>query len=528
MSSFNPFANPFLSSHKSQETARAEAGVQVEAVAADPHASEYAVLRSGPSLSDGEVERADAELIEVQVRWGRTVLGVAHVGLDACWSLGEGSAIVVPEERLGAATLALLERGEVVVPPGAKLRVEREGRLDGSASHEALAAAGSSAERIALTGSTKVLVTLGADEATAITISATRVRAGKKTPRAAIVKRGILALSVASLVANVAFVVAAAHMPVASLDDDGAPLDRDTTAQLMQLNKMSMMKEQAEQEAPKDGNPGEKAGGAEGSRAKGPSGMAGRPDAPAHGGHFAISGQAPTESTEMRLAQTQRLIDTGSYGAIGALNAVFHEMGPTDPSSAFAIGADPTGAIGNFDGALPGDSYGTYGKGTFGLADGGNGWSDGFGIGFKNIGFGRDGTRIGGCTKEPCGGIPGKHRTGTPILIEKGILPNGSGLPKDVIRRYVRGAYPAMRSCYESGLRRDPGLAGTVSVFFVIDSSGGVETAYDSGSTMSDGGVKSCVIGVFKGISFPAPTAADGGPAGKVSVTYPIELSPEQ
>jgi hypothetical protein len=526
MSSFNLFANPFLSSQKSTDAdVRAEAGVQLEAVAADPHAAEYAVVRRGPSVSDADVERSDAEVIEVQVRWGRAVLGVVHVGLDKSWSLGEGSAIVVPEERLGAATLALVVRGEVLVPAGANVSVERDGV---KATREQLAAAGSSTERIALTGSTKVHVTLGNDEATAITVTASRVRAGKKSPRAAIMKRGIFGLCAATLVANVAFVFAAAHMPVGSLDDDTSPLDRDTTAQLMQLNKMSMMKEHPEEEAQKDANPGEKAGGAEGSRAKGPSGLVGKPDAPVHGGHFAIAGQAPTESLEMRLAQTQRLIDGGNYGAIGALNSVFREMGPTDPSSAFAVGMDPTGAIGNFDGALPGDAYGVGGKGTFGLADGGNGWSDGFGIGFKNIGFGTGGTRIGGCTKEPCGGIKGTHRPTGTKLYEPGITPNGSGIPKDVIRRYVRGAYPAIRSCYESGLRRDPGLAGTVSVYFVIDSNGGVETAYDSGSNMSDGGVKSCVVGVFKGISFPAPTSSDGGPAGKVSVTYPLELSPEQ
>lgn len=526
MSSFNLFANPFLSSQKSTDAdVRAEAGVQLEAVAADPHAAEYAVVRRGPSVSDADVERSDAEVIEVQVRWGRAVLGVVHVGLDKSWSLGEGSAIVVPEERLGAATLALLERGEVVIPAGAQLSVERDGV---KASREQLAAAGSSTDRIALTGSTKVHVTLGSDAATAITVTASRVRAGKKSPRAAIMKRGIFALSAATLVANVAFVLAAAHMPVGSLDDDASPLDRDTTAQLIQLNKMSMMKENPEQEAQKDANPGEKMGGAEGARAKGPSGLAGKQDAPVHGGHFAISGQAPTDTLHDRLASTQRMLDNGTYGAIGALNSVFREMGPTDPSSAFAVGIDPTGAIGNFDGALPGDAYGVGGKGTFGLSDGGNGWADGFGIGFKNVGFGPGGTREGGCTKEPCSRIKGTHRPSGTRVIEPGITPNGSGLPKDVIRRYVRGVYPAIRSCYESGLRRDPGLAGTVSVYFVIDSNGGVETAYDSGSTMSDGGVKSCVVGVFKGISFPAPTSADGGPAGKVSVTYPLELSPEQ
>lgn len=515
------FANPFLSSQKPAEA---------EAAAADPlarsaHEGEYAVLRSGPSVSDAEVERADAEVIEVQVRWGRTVLGVAHVALDGAMRLGEGSSIVVPEETLGAASLAIVEKGALVVPPGAKVTVERDGV---SASLEQLRAAGGAVDRLPITAATKVRVVLGGDAATAISIQASRVRAGKKTPRAAIVKRGLLALCATTLVANVAFVFAAAHLPAASLDDDGAPLDRDTAAQLMQMNKSMMMKEQAEQEAERQANPGKELGGAEGSAAKGPSGLAGVQHAPVHGGHFAVAGQPPTETVEMRLAKTRSMVSSGEYGALGALNAVFRELGPVDKESAFAVGLDPTGAIGNFDGALAGDSFGNGGKGTWGLSDGGNGWSDGFGVGYKNIGFGTGGTRIGGCAKEPCGGLPGTYRPKGTKLIEPGITPTGSGLPKDVIRRYVRGNYPGMKSCYEAGLRRDPQLRGTVSVSFVIDQSGGVETAYDSGSSMPDRAVTSCVVGVFKGISFPAPTSTDGGPAGKVSVTYPIELSQDQ
>jgi hypothetical protein len=527
MSSFsqNLFANPFLSSPKSEPDFGKGDG---EAAAADPMGrdAEYAVLRSGPSVSDAEVERADAEVIEVQVRWGRTVLGVAHVALDGSMILGEGSAIVVPEETLGAASLAIVERGELVVPAGAKLTVERDGV---AVSPEAIRATGGSLERVAITGSTKVRVVLGNDAATAISIQASRARAGKKSPRAAIVKRGLLGLCATTLIANVAFVLAAAHLPPASLDDENAPLDRDTSAQLMQLNKATMMKELAEkEEAERQANPGEKMGGAEGSAHKGPSGLAGIPNGPANGGHFAIAGQPPSETLERRLAQTQSMIDNGSYGAIGSLNAVFKQLGPTDANSAFAVGDDPTGAIGNFNSPFPGDAYGMGGNGTFGLGDGGNGWGDGLGIGFKNIGFGTGGTRIGGCTKEPCGGIRGQHRPTGTKLIEPGITPSGSGIPKDVIRRYVRGNYPGMKTCYEAGLRRDPQLRGTVSVHFVIDQNGGVETAYDEGSTMPDRAVTSCVVGVFKGISFPAPTATDGGPAGKVSVTYPIELSQDQ
>ncbi len=512
-------ANPFLSTPSTTSC-------DEPASAADPHDAEFAVLRSGPSIADAEVERADAEVIEVQVRWCRTVLGVAHVALDSACSIGEGGSMVLPEALLGAPSLAIVERGEIVIPPGAQVTVERDGV---EAPLSALTAADASSDRFPLTGATKVRLVLGGDAKSVVTVSATRVRAGRQSPRAAVAKRGVLALSALTLVANVAFVLGAGQLPAGSLDDEDAPLDRDTCAQLIQLNEMAMMKERAEDEAQRDANAGQAPGGAEGSRAKGPPGLAGRQDAPVHGGHFAIAGQAPTETVEMRLAHTQRLIDGGSYGAIGALSSVFREMGPIDRESAFAIGVDPTGAVGGFDGALPSDAYGVGGKGTFGLADGGNGWSDGFGIGLKDIGFGTGGPRVGGCLAEPCGGVPGKHRPSGVKLLEKGLEPSGTGIPKDVIRRYVRGIYPTVRgACYEPALRRDPQLAGTVSVHFVIDASGAVETAYDAGSTMPDRGVVSCTVGAFKSISFPAPTSTDGGPAGKVSVTYPIELAPEQ
>jgi hypothetical protein len=86
-----------------------------------------------------------------------------------------------------------------------------------------------------------------------------------------------------------------------------------------------------------------------------------------------------------------------------------------------------------------------------------------------------------------------------------------------------RSGVSASRSralCYENGLRTNPKLAGRVTVKFVIDRSGAVTSATDSGSDLPDKLVVSCVVRGFGNISFPQPEG------GIVTVVYPIDLAP--
>lgn len=91
-------------------------------------------------------------------------------------------------------------------------------------------------------------------------------------------------------------------------------------------------------------------------------------------------------------------------------------------------------------------------------------------------------------------------------------------LPPQVVTRIVRANYPRLRRCYESGLKTDAGLAGTVTVRFVVDSSGAVESATDAGGTLKNAAVQSCVVGIYRTLAFPEPET------GKVTVTVPIEF----
>jgi hypothetical protein len=93
-------------------------------------------------------------------------------------------------------------------------------------------------------------------------------------------------------------------------------------------------------------------------------------------------------------------------------------------------------------------------------------------------------------------------------------------LPPEVIQRIVRQNFGRFRLCYENGLRNNPNLQGRVSVRFVIGRDGAVGSVGNGGSDMPDGGVVSCVVRAFYGLSFPQPEG------GIVTVTYPIMFSP--
>jgi hypothetical protein len=95
-------------------------------------------------------------------------------------------------------------------------------------------------------------------------------------------------------------------------------------------------------------------------------------------------------------------------------------------------------------------------------------------------------------------------------------------LAPDVIQRVVRQSFNTFRACYEDGLRRDPKLRGLITVRFVIGSDGRVTNVGNGGSDMPDGGVVSCVVRGFYGLSFPQPEG------GIVTVTYPIMFSPQE
>lgn len=93
-------------------------------------------------------------------------------------------------------------------------------------------------------------------------------------------------------------------------------------------------------------------------------------------------------------------------------------------------------------------------------------------------------------------------------------------LAPEAIQGVVRKSFGAFRKCYESALKNDPHLAGTVSVSFVIAPDGSVQSAADHASTLPDSGAVQCVVGGFGRLTFPPPQG------GYVTVVYPIDFKP--
>jgi outer membrane biosynthesis protein TonB len=111
-------------------------------------------------------------------------------------------------------------------------------------------------------------------------------------------------------------------------------------------------------------------------------------------------------------------------------------------------------------------------------------------------------------------------RTGLPdrtSLVPRYTYPTaiaGNGLDKSIIKRYIKRSEASISYCYEKELLARPGLAGTVTIQFLISTAGDVQSSLGQGF---DGNVASCVASVIKTISFPAPK--DGS---NVTVNYPF------
>lgn len=91
-------------------------------------------------------------------------------------------------------------------------------------------------------------------------------------------------------------------------------------------------------------------------------------------------------------------------------------------------------------------------------------------------------------------------------------------LSREEVKKVVSARSPAIRTCYEAGLRRNAKLAGRIVLRFMIGPDGKVKTADDVAHTMPDAEVVQCVTDVVRALVFPKPEK------GEVIVTYPIVL----
>ncbi|WP_146652454.1 AgmX/PglI C-terminal domain-containing protein [Labilithrix luteola] len=110
--------------------------------------------------------------------------------------------------------------------------------------------------------------------------------------------------------------------------------------------------------------------------------------------------------------------------------------------------------------------------------------------------------------------LPDSRPTHDPVSVSRGRL------PPETIQQVVRASFDAFRTCYESGLRRDPKLHGRVATAFVIDECGDVVKVQDSHSDLPDADVVACIQQGYARLRFPPPKG------GIVTVVYPISFDP--
>lgn len=157
-----------------------------------------------------------------------------------------------------------------------------------------------------------------------------------------------------------------------------------------------------------------------------------------------------------------------------------------------------------------GGSVNNFGSGSGGLlsGQGGLGGSGGSGLGGA---FGDGGGGGGG------GGGRGRAN----VTVPPGDPVVSGGLTSQEIMAVIRANLNQIRHCYEQLLQRAPNASGKMSVNFVIDVSGRVQTTSVTDSTISDSVMRGCVTGKIQRWAFPKPRG--GQP---VTVNYPFVFNP--
>lgn len=121
----------------------------------------------------------------------------------------------------------------------------------------------------------------------------------------------------------------------------------------------------------------------------------------------------------------------------------------------------------------------------------------------------------GTCANPPCGTAPKEVK-----VVLQNAEGDFGGLTAEEINRVVKSRAGIFRACYQTELNRSPGLGGKLVVSFQIGGDGVVKSAkINSGSTMRNSNVESCVKSNIMRLKFPAK-------GGLANVNYPFLFQP--
>lgn len=467
----------------------------------------FAMVQSGPPVVASEVERADADAVEVTVCWGTTVLCVRHLEAGETFRLGNADAdFVTPEGLLPSSGHELIAMRQgvptLVVPSGAAVSVKGEPAL-------------ANVTELPLSSGTSCRLELGN-----LSFRVAAVAAGKRTARRVFggdhhtaASFGITALVCGALMGTLAYFVP----PLGLTEDDSAAQDRMYAIQQYLASASERERERVQDRL----DEGEFQSGSNetAAAAAGESGKMGKVGAAPKNRRAGIEG--PKDNADPHMAREKALRDARSFGMIGLLSAEQGSTGPTVPwGRSEASGTDDMSADGNMWGDTLGESGGSGGLGLSGIGSGGGDRGESVGL----LGIGTCGSAVCAGLTHGFGNSVGRqamgHKTSVPQMRMGTTTVSSGTLPADVIQRVVRQNYGRFRMCYENGLRSNPNLAGRVAVRFVISRDGAVTNASNAGSDLPDSSVVGCVVGAYYGLSFPAPKD------GIVTVNYPIQFSP--
>ncbi len=350
------------------------------------------------------------------------------------------------------------------------------------------------------------------------------VAAAKKLGAGKVDTHGLRGVIASAVVHAMAIAAVAAYMPALGASDTDS-IDADRLAIMQHMLDASAQREMEQQ--PQDTSGAAQGGSAgdplKGPQAKGPSGSAGTTTATTQG-RRAIQGDAKPEDATAAREQMRDAVKNSEFLGMISMLAPSDPNAPTTPWGTIQNGSDNQSAMGSLFGPTIADSLGNGGLGLFGNDEGGGGHANNIGLdGFH--GLSGPGTCPPGTKCDGIGQSRGPMEKGHPkatFTMRTPIARVNGRLDPIVIQRVIQLNSGRFRSCYASGLRTNPELAGTVRVKFIIDRNGGVSTAVDGGSAIPDASVTSCVVRTFSSLSFPAP---DGG---IVTVDYGFAFSPTE
>ena len=204
----------------------------------------------------------------------------------------------------------------------------------------------------------------------------------------------------------------------------------------------------------------------------------------------------------------QKALDVEAAEGAGILGVIGDDSAMAGVFGSSSISADLVSGVGGLLGSK-GSQLGSNGLGSRGAGLGGGGTADTLGgLGTRGRGGGDSGYGQGPAAgPRPEGDIGGIG--GSPIIV--------GALDRSLIDAVIKRHMNQFRYCYQRELNKDPGLAGKVTVKFVIAGDGTVSRASIKKSTLGNASVESCLSNRFMTLQFPEPKGN-----GIVIVSYPF------